>query len=80
MWYTWVKKFVYENGGKSFITDLALFIWHHKNKLIGIMIVHVDAFLCAGTELFYQNVIYKSLYKKHFQLAEKKIVILNILI
>ena len=32
---------------------------HHKNELIGIMTVQVDDFLCAGTELFYKNVIHK---------------------
>ena len=34
-------------------------MWHHSNKLIGIMTEYVDDFLCAGTELLYQNVIYK---------------------
>ena len=50
MWYKRVKKFAYENGGKSSIADTVLFVWHH-NKLIGITNVHLDDFLCAVTEL-----------------------------
>ena len=54
-----VKKFIYENGGKSSITDSALFMWHHNNKLTGVKNVHVDDILFAETEFFHQNVIYK---------------------
>ena len=44
----------------SSITNPALFMWHHHNdKLIGVMTVHVDDFLCAGTDLFYLSIISK---------------------
>ena len=58
MWFKRVKTFVDENNGTSSITDPALFTWHH-NKLFGVMTVHVDNFLCAGTDLFYWIVILK---------------------
>ena len=32
-------------------THTALFIWHHNDKLTGVMTVHVDDFLCAETDL-----------------------------
>ena len=48
-----VKKFVDENNRTSSITDSALFMWHHNDKFIGVMTVHVDDFLYAGTDLFY---------------------------
>ena len=41
------------------ITITALFIWHYNDKLIGVMNVHVDDFLCAGTDLLYLNFISK---------------------
>ena len=59
MWFKRVKKFVDENNGMSSITDPALFIWHHNDKLFGVMTVHVDDFLCAGTDLLYRSVILK---------------------
>ena len=34
-------------------------MWHHNDKLIGVMTVHVDDFLYAGTDLFYRNIISK---------------------
>ena len=54
-----VKKFVDENNGPSLITDPAWFMWHHNDKLIGVMTVHVGDFLCAGTDLFFLNIISK---------------------
>ena len=59
MWFKKVKKFVDENNGTSSITDPALFLSHHNDKLIGVMTVQVDDFLCAGTDLFYLNIISK---------------------
>ena len=49
MWFKRVKKFVDENNGKSSIWDPALFMWHHNDKLIRVMTVHMDDFLCAVT-------------------------------
>ena len=59
MWFKRVKMFVDENNGTSSITDTAIFMWHHNDKLIGVMTVRVDDFLCAGTDLFYLNIISK---------------------
>ena len=53
MWFKTVKSLLMK------ITITALFVWHHNNKLIGVMTVHVDDFLCAGTDLFYLNIISK---------------------
>ena len=60
MWFKRVKKFVGENSETSSITDPALFMRHHNDKLIGVMTVHVDDFLCAGLDLFYLNIISNS--------------------
>ena len=59
MWFKRVKKFVNENNGMSSITDPALSMWYHNDKLFGVMTVHVDDFLCAGTDLLYRSVILK---------------------
>ena len=55
------------------ITITALFVWHHNNKLIGVMTVHVDDFLCAGTDLFYLNIISK--LRETFFVGREEIVI-----
>ena len=78
MWFKRVKKFVNENNGMSSITDPALSMWYHNDKLFGVMTVHVDDFLCTGADLFYE-LSYWNL-EKHFLLVEKKIVISNILV
>ncbi|PIK39346.1 hypothetical protein BSL78_23810 [Apostichopus japonicus] len=39
--------------------DLALFYWHHGDKLSGMLIMHVDDFLWAGTEDFKKIVVDK---------------------
>ena len=63
MWFKRVKKFVDENKGTSSITDPVLFMLHHNDKLIGVMTVQEQIysrnFLCAGTDLFYLNIISK---------------------
>ena len=59
MWFKRVKKFVDKKNGTSSITDPALFMWHHNDKLIGVTTVHVDDFVCAGTYLFYLSIISK---------------------
>ena len=72
MWYKWVKKFVYGNGGNSSITDPALFMWHCNNKLSCIMTVHEDNFLCARTDSYFIKMTSINC-KKYFQLGEKKL-------
>ena len=59
MWFERVKKFFDKSNGTSSITDPVLIMWHHNDKLIAVMDVHVDNFLCAGTDLFYLKIIPK---------------------
>ena len=68
MWFKRVKKFVGENSETSSITDPALFMRHHNDKLIGVMTVHVDDFLCAGLDLFYLNIISNSRQPRYLDL------------
>ena len=53
MWFKRVKQIVDESSRKSSITNPALFMWHHNDKFIGVITVHVDDSLCAGENLFY---------------------------
>ena len=52
MWYERVKKTLLECGGKVSDIDPAIFYWHDKNGLAGILAVHVDDFLWAGSKAF----------------------------
>ena len=56
-WFERVKTFLISIDGVSSRYDAALFCWYEKGELIGIIIVHVDDFLHAGTESFQVNVI-----------------------
>ena len=45
-------------GGTLSTYDKALFLWYdQQGNLIGILVCHVDDFVCAGTNSFHQNVI-----------------------
>ena len=37
----------------------ALFTWHESEDLIGVICVGVDDFLCSGTNMFFQIIIFK---------------------
>ena len=63
-WYHLVKKFILSCGGKVSKSDPTLFLWHKSNELHGIIIIHVDDFLWAGSDEFKNNVIEK-LCKKY---------------
>ena len=52
MWYERVKKTLLECGGKVSNVDPAIFYWHDTNGLAGILAVHVDDFLWAGSKAF----------------------------
>ena len=69
MWFKRVKKFVDEKNWTSSITDPALFMWHHNDKLIGVTTVHVDDFVCVGTYLFYLNI---SKLRETFSVGKKE--------
>ena len=34
-------------------------MWHENEDLIGVTCVREDAFLCSGTNMFFQNIIFK---------------------
>nr|XP_039264060.1 uncharacterized protein LOC120339893 [Styela clava] len=58
-WYGRVKRFMLENKGKMTKNDPAVFCWHEAKSLQGIIAVHVDDFLWAGTVKFQQSVLPK---------------------
>ena len=59
-WYNNVKKALLTLGGKQSLFDGALFIWRKEDgKLNGILGMHVDDFVYAGTESFKLEVIEK---------------------
>ena len=57
-WYQRVAKEMIRLGGKKSLFDKCLFLWHSNegNKLIGILVAHVDDFQYCGSESF-QKVI-----------------------
>ena len=56
-WYLRVLDELKSLGGYRSKVDQAMFVWKENNSLIGIMIIHVDDFLCGGTEQFHRNVL-----------------------
>ena len=56
-WYSRLKDVLLGLGMKISHLDPALFFWWHGNKLAGVMCVHVDDILWAGSSLFYTNVV-----------------------
>ena len=58
-WYSRVKSFMLSVGGKMSKLDPALFIWHNGSSLLGLIAVHVDDLLCAGTKDFESTVLAK---------------------
>lgn len=58
-WYFSVRDELTKYGCSHSEVDLALFYWHHDEKLSGMFILHVDDFLWAGTEDFQRMVVDK---------------------
>ena len=56
-WYSRLKDVLLGLGMKISHLDLALFFWWHGNVLAGVMCIHVDDILWAGTPLFHTNVV-----------------------
>ena len=56
-WYSRLKDVLLELGMKISHLDPALFFWWHGNILAGVMCVHVDDILWAGTLLFCTKVV-----------------------
>ncbi|VDI51209.1 Hypothetical predicted protein [Mytilus galloprovincialis] len=59
-WYEKVKKTLNECGGIESKVDPAVFYWYNSNGLAGVLAVHVDDFLWAGTNLFETEIISKN--------------------
>ena len=56
-WYARLKDVLLGLGMKISHLDPALFFWWHGNILAGVMCIHVDDILWAGTSLFSTNVV-----------------------
>ena len=69
MWYERVKKTLIECGGKVSDVDPAVFYWHDTDGLAGILAVHVDDFLWAGSKSFEMSVIVK--LRKMFKVGKE---------
>ena len=66
-WYDKVEKEMIELGGKSSKYDDAMFLWHENDKLIGMIVCHVDDFVYSGTDEWHGRVIDK--IKKTFRIS-----------
>ena len=56
-WFISVKELLISLGCSQSVLDPALFIWRNGDKLEGIIVLHVDYFLIAGTMAFYEYVV-----------------------
>ena len=55
-WYLSVKEVLTQLGCLQSNLDKAVFRWYENNNLLGAVVLHVDDFLFAGTDLFHQKV------------------------
>ena len=69
-WYTKVKNVLVSDGGIMSTLDQSLFYWQKGNTLIGIILVHVDDFLWAGSSEFSQTVIGN--LRHHFEIGKEQ--------
>ena len=58
-WYLRVKEELINLGGNWSSTDPGIFYWKENNKLIGILVCHVDNIVYGGTTMFENSVIQK---------------------
>ena len=70
-WYSKIREFVAENDGTVSKLDPALFMLHKKNKLISIIGIHVDDFLCAGENSFISSI--RSKLNESFLLGKEEV-------
>ena len=56
-WFISAKELLISLGCSQSVLDPALIIWRNGDKLEGIIVLHVDDFLIAGTMAFYEYVI-----------------------
>ena len=57
VWYLTVSKEILNTGCKKSMYDDAIFFWHFKEILNGVLCCHVDDFFWGGTDLFQRNVV-----------------------
>ena len=57
---------------KQSMGDNCLFYYRKENKLEGLLIIHVDDYLSAGTEIFQKDIILKLRQKYKFRKILKK--------
>ncbi|KAK6178359.1 hypothetical protein SNE40_013155 [Patella caerulea] len=69
-WYEKVKKTLVSCGGRMSHVDPPIFYWYRNGKLIGLLVVHVDDFLWAGTNEFEKVVIDK--LRKEFNIGKEE--------
>ena len=58
-WYNTVKQVLLQLGFKMSKAEPSLFYYKNNNELEGIVTIHVDDFLNAGSEYFFQEIILK---------------------
>lgn len=56
-WFLTVKKRLTELGCKPLRLDISVYSYYSEGNLSGLIVVHVDDFLCAGNETFKKNVL-----------------------
>ena len=62
-WYETLKNVILENGMKMCALDLAMFYYQKNNQLSGVLCIHVDDLLFAGTDDFLST-IFASILKR----------------
>ena len=62
-WYVTVDLYLTGLGGKKTTADPACWVFHHENRFMGFLALHVDDALYAGTPRFHETVM-KSLFKE----------------
>ena len=66
-WYEKVKSEMKFSGATLSKFDNALFMWHRKDKLIGILVTHVDDFVFGGIDEWKKSVI--GMIRKKFKIS-----------
>ena len=56
-WFNSVKDLLLRLGCTQSVLDAALFLWRVDGRLEGILVLHVDDFLIAGTKRFFNSVV-----------------------
>ena len=71
LWYLKVVNHLEENGMDQVTGDEATYYYRVNDKLEGIIVLHVDDFLCLGSDLFFSSVVDSLKRKFKFSKIEK---------